>query len=142
MMADFEASGRRITPQRRAILGYVAGRSDHPSARQIHRGLSSRLPRPSLATVYNTLTALVELGLVREVDFEATDNRYDTNLEPHINLVCVRCGSICDVDHDLPIPPETIRSELGFEAVDFRIEYRGFCSRCRASGIADTGENR
>lgn len=142
MMAAFEASGRRITPQRRAILGYVAGRSDHPSARQIHRGLSSRLPRPSLATVYNTLTAMVGLGLVREVDFEATDNRYDTNLGPHINLVCVRCGSICDVDHDLPIPPEAIRSELGFEAVDFRIEYRGFCSRCRAPAATNRGEER
>jgi Fur family transcriptional regulator, peroxide stress response regulator len=141
-MAAFEASGRRITPQQRAILGYVAGRSDHPSARQIHRGLSSRLPRPSLATVYNTLTAMVELGLVREVDFEATDNRYDTNLEPHINLVCGRCGSICDVDHDLPIPPEAIRSELGFEAVDFRIEYRGLCSRCRAPRATNRGEER
>lgn len=142
MIAAFEASGRRITPQRRAILCYVAGRGDHPSARQIHRGLPSRLRRPSLATVYNTLTALVELGLIREVDFEATDNRYDTNLAPHINLVCVRCGSICDLDHDLPIPPEVIRSKLGFEAVDFRIEYRGFCSKCRASRTTDRGARR
>lgn len=78
MMAAFEASGRRITPQRRAMLDYVAGRSDHPSARQIHRGL--------------------------------------------------------------PIPPEAIRSELGFEAVDFRIEHRGLCSRCRVPGATNRGE--
>ena len=142
MMAAFEASGRRITPQRRAILGYVAGRSDHPSARQIHRGLSSLLPRPSLATVYNTLAALVELGLIREVDFEATDNRYDTNLAPHINLVCVRCGSIGDIDHDLPVPPAAIRSELGFEAVYFRIEYRGHCATCRVSRSTEPGAKR
>jgi Fur family peroxide stress response transcriptional regulator len=142
MIAAFAASGRRITPRRRAILGCVAGRSDHPSARQIHRDLSSRLPRPSLATVHNTLTALVARGLIREVDFEATDDRCDTDLAPHINLACVCCGSIGDVDHDLPVPPAAIRSGLGFEAVGFRIEYRGLCTRSQVSRSTEPGARR
>jgi Fur family peroxide stress response transcriptional regulator len=132
MIEAFKRSGRRITPQRHAIIDHLVGRTDHPSARQIYAHLSPRLASLSLATVYNTLAALVEQGLIREIDFEAADNRYDTNLAPHLNLVCVRCGTITDVDHELPMPPETIRSDLGFEVVESRLEYRGFCAACRA----------
>ena len=131
LIAALRESGRRITAQRRAILEYLTRRTDHPSPRQIYRDLSPRVPSLSLATVYNTLKALVEMGLIREIDFEAADNRYDPNLAPHINLVCVRCGSITDFDHELPIAPEELRSKLGFETVDFRIEYRGLCAGCR-----------
>jgi Fur family peroxide stress response transcriptional regulator len=132
MIEAFRTAGRRMTPQRRAILSYLAGRTDHPSARKIYRALSRRVPSLSLATVYNTLAALVDLGLVREIDFEATDNRYDTNLAPHLNLVCVRCSSILDFAHELPVPPETIRAVLGFEVHGVRLEYRGLCAACRA----------
>jgi Fur family peroxide stress response transcriptional regulator len=134
MTAAFKRSGRRMTPQRRAIIGHLAGRTDHPSARQIYAHLSPRLSSLSLATVYNTLATLVGQGLIREVDFEAADNRYDTNLAPHLNLVCIHCGTITDVHHELPLPRETIRVELGFEVVDSRFEYRGFCAACRAHG--------
>ena len=94
IVAALRAAGRRITPQRMAIVEYLAGRSDHPSARQIHHDLEDRMPSVSVATVYNTLASLVELGLLREVEFESADNRYDTNLAPHINLVCTACGAI------------------------------------------------
>ena len=132
MIEAFKRSGRRITPQRQAVIEYLAGRTDHPSVRQIYRHLSPRVSSLSLATVYNTLAALVDRGLVREIDFEAADNRYDTNLAPHVNLVCIRCGTITDVDHELPMPRETIRSEHGFEVVESRLEYRGYCAACRA----------
>jgi len=134
MNAAFRKSGRRMTPQRRAIVEHLACRVDHPSARQIYNHLSPRLSSLSLATVYNTLAALVDMGLVREIEFESADNRYDTNLAPHLNLVCVRCRSILDVEQELPAAPETIRSELGFEMSDFRLEYRGLCAACRAPG--------
>jgi Fur family peroxide stress response transcriptional regulator len=133
MIEAFRTTGRRMTPQRRAILSYLAGRTDHPSARKIYRTLSPREPSLSLATVYNTLAVLVDLGLVREIEFEAVDNRYDTNLAPHLNLVCVRCGSILDFEHGLPVSPDTIQAELGFEVVDVRLEYRGFCAACTAA---------
>ncbi len=124
-------AGFRITPQRVAVIRYLAGRTDHPSARQIFENLADSEPGLSLATVYNTLGTLVELGLIREMDFEAGDNRYDTNLAPHINLVCTMCGGIDDLDHELPVPPAELEERFGFEATDFRIEYRGMCAACR-----------
>lgn len=134
MNAAFRKSGRRMTPQRRAIVEHLACRIDHPSARQIYNHLSSRLSSLSLATVYNTLAVLVRLGLIREIEFEAADNRYDTNLAPHLNLVCVRCRSIQDVKLELPVAPETIRGEFGFEVHDVRFEFRGVCAACGTHG--------
>ena len=93
--------------------------------------------------VYNTLATLVNLGLIREMEFEATDNRYDTNLAPHMNLVCVLCGTIIDVDQRWPVSADTIRRSHGFEVVDLRVEGRGICAKCRADGnteIAHVGE--
>jgi len=133
MIETLRDAGFRLTRQRVTIIDRLAGREDHPSAREIYRGLLNTFPRTSLATVYNTLRTLVELGLVREMDFEAADNRYDTNVGPHINLVCTVCGAITDFDHELPVSPEEIRGQLGFEAVDCRMEYRGVCARCLAA---------
>jgi len=142
IVAALRAAGRRITPQRMAIVEYLAGRSDHPSARQIHRELEVRSSGVSLATVYNTLASLVELGLLREVGFESADNRYDTNLAPHINLVCTVCGTIVDLDHDPPMSAREIRNRVGFETTEIRMESRGICKSCRTLGFIPSDNHR
>ncbi len=86
----------------------------------------------SLATVYNTLATLVELGLLKELEFEAEDNRYDTNVSPHINLVCTSCGEISDFERRPPVSSDEIRKALGFETTGIRMEYQGICARCRS----------
>jgi Fur family peroxide stress response transcriptional regulator len=133
LVAALRGAGRRVTPQRQVILEYLGGRTDHPSAGQIHRNLTGRVPSLSLATVYNTLATLTELGLVREIEFDGADNRYDTNLAPHVNLVCVRCGDIMDYQRELPVRPDEIRSATGFEVVTCRVEYRGLCATCSSA---------
>jgi Fur family peroxide stress response transcriptional regulator len=120
----------RITRQRMSIIKFIAERPDHPNAQQIHREINTGERGISLATIYNTLKTLVENNLIKEIDFEDNDNRYDTNLEPHINLVCTVCGSISDYNLDLPISPDEIKIQKGFITTDFRIEYRGVCTQC------------
>lgn len=141
-MATLRAAGCRITRPRLAIVEFLAGRPDHPSARQIHGRLSEREPHLSIATVYNTLSTLVELGLVREVEFESADNRYDTNLAPHINLVCILCGAIADLDQEPPMSAREIHERIGFEITEMRMEYRGVCAACRARGAGGGARER
>jgi Fur family peroxide stress response transcriptional regulator len=131
IVAALRSAGRRITLQRMAILEHLAGRSDHPSARQIHNELEDLKVHVSLATVYNTLASLVELGLLKEVEFESVDNRYDTNLASHINLVCTSCGAIVDVDHEPPLSAREIQDRTGFDTSEIKIEYCGTCKSCR-----------
>lgn len=121
-----------MTRQRLAIIQYLAGRDDHPSVRQIFEALKNGESRMSLATVYNTLATLVDLDLLEEMEFEAADNRYDTNLSPHINLVCTVCGSITDLNRKPPASADEIRKTLGFETTGIRIEYQGICAACRS----------
>lgn len=130
MIKTLKDAGYRITNQRMSIINFIAKRTDHPSAQQIHREINSKVRGISLATIYNTLKTLVETNLIKEIDFEDSDNRYDTNLEPHINLVCTHCGSIADFNLNLPISPAEIKIKKGFITTGYRIEYRGVCAQC------------
>lgn len=123
--------GSRMTGQRTAIVEFLAGRGDHPSARQIYENVRVREPKISLTTVYNTLKTLVAKGLIREIEFNEVENRFDTNIVPHANLVCSGCGGIIDFDQPLPFPVDQVLRETGFEAHEFRVEYRGVCRACR-----------
>jgi Fur family peroxide stress response transcriptional regulator len=129
--AAIHASGRRLTRQRQAIIEYLARRVDHPSARQVFTAVRAGDSRISLATIYNTLSTLVELGFIKEIEFEAEDNRYDTNVSPHINLVCSMCGSITDFDRKPPVSADEIRATFGFDTTGIRMEYHGMCASCR-----------
>ena len=130
MIQELRHAGYRLTRQRLAIVGQMAGRPDHPSVKQIYSELNEAQPEISLATVYNTLNALVDLSLLREVEFEDADNRFDTNLSPHINIICLKCGNIVDYNVNLPLKPAKLARENGFKTVDCRMEYRGICHTC------------
>jgi len=121
-----------MTRQRRAIIEYLAASHHHPSARQVFATVQAGESQMSLATVYNTLATLVGLGLLKEMEFEAGDNRYDTNVSPHINLVCTACGVITDFDGKPPVSTDEIRKALGFETTGIRMEYQGVCAPCKS----------
>jgi Fur family peroxide stress response transcriptional regulator len=132
MEKALRTTGCRITPQRKAVLDYLTSTDAHPSARQVYQEAKKTYPGISLATVYNTLDKLVKLGLVKVIDFEAMDNRHETNLTPHINLICKLCGKIQDFREDAPLQTKKVEEEVGFEVVDYRMEYYGKCAECRA----------
>jgi Fur family peroxide stress response transcriptional regulator len=131
ILKELKIAGYRITKQRHTIIEIIADRQDHPSVRQIYNKIALNNPDISLATVYNTLNMLVDMKLLKELDFEKTDNRYETNLAPHINLVCTNCGNIIDFDYDLPVGPDIIREKEGFVTKEHRMEYRGICKTCQ-----------
>ena len=131
MTRAFRESGHRITRQREAIFEYLCRPgTGHPSARQIYEHLGGEQAGISVATVYNTLGALVRLGLVKIIEFESGDNRYETNLSPHVNLICLSCRKITDLDVGSSIHVECAREKSGFEVKDFRLEYYGRCAEC------------
>lgn len=131
MEQALRAAGCRITRQRSAILEYLASTDSHPSARQVYRDVKRVVPDVSLATVYNTLGTLVRVNLLKLIDFESMDNRYDRDPGPHINLICTVCGGIQDFGWGFPIPPEEVREKAGFDVRDVRMEYYGECDGCR-----------
>ncbi|MCP4896227.1 MAG: transcriptional repressor [bacterium] len=123
-------AGCRLTRQRRTILHHLSTREDHPTARQVYQALCRTNSTLSLATVYNTLNMLTEVGAIRHLDCASSDCRYDTNLDPHVNLVCSRCGGIEDFEYPLPVEFDEVFRSAGFQTKDARIEYHGVCAAC------------
>jgi len=114
----------------------------HLTVDEIHRLARSGLPELSVATVYNTLTELRDLGEVLELTSPGGGpKRYDPNLE-HQHLVCVDCGEMRDVH---PANEETLsvpRAErAGFEIFDVQITFHGRCRECNVR-LARTGSRR
>ncbi len=68
--SQMRASGLKLTPQRFAVLDYLSRSRAHPTAEQIRCDLNRRFPRASRATVYNTLNALCEAGVVNAIYLE------------------------------------------------------------------------
>jgi Fur family peroxide stress response transcriptional regulator len=85
----------------------------------------------SLATVYKTLQILKESGLIQELDFPQNQTRFDAYLKPHINLVCLRCGNIQDLDN--PVAQELVKrvtAATKFIPASQRLDVYGICEKC------------
>jgi len=126
-------SGRRITDQRRIICEYLANCRTHPTASRIYAELAVVHPEISRATVYNTLNALQDLGALVEISFGDGHVHYETNADPHVNLVCLRCHRIVDVPIKSPLESEEGAAwrQTGFWPVTVKMEVYGFCAECQ-----------
>jgi Fe2+ or Zn2+ uptake regulation protein len=74
-------------------------------------------------------------GLIQELEFYDTDNRYDINVSDHINLICTTCGKITDFMSDVPSFSKRVEKETGFKPARMRFEYYGICRNC--AGLND-----
>jgi Fur family peroxide stress response transcriptional regulator len=130
-------AGLKATPQRLAILRALAGDETHPTAQELFDRLRSDFPTLSVATVYNTLSALTRMQ--RCVPLELGGPlRFDPNVSAHDHAVCERCGGIRDV----PPPAEVSAANGGMTpaaceptVTGFRVRrveriYRGLCAQC------------
>jgi Fur family peroxide stress response transcriptional regulator len=132
LIEGLRASGAKITAQRIAICDWLLHTNTHPTATAVYEAIQDEFPTMSLATVYNTLSLLEDLGLLHEVA-RAEDGsvRYDRTTTPHVNLVCTRCGQIVDL-HNLDLSP-LVRSSatLGFQLQNSNLIAYGLCADCR-----------
>ncbi len=124
--------GFKVTPQREEIVDILAHDRSHPGAMAIYRQARKKNPKISLSTVYLTLSLLKELQLIKELEFDERENRYDANIANHVNLVCAGCGRIEDFVETLHISAEKIAEQTGFRTHDTRLEYYGYCRNCAA----------
>lgn len=126
--------GWRLTAQRRVVAEVLAGEHIHLTADAVYSRAQLRLPEISLATVYNTLNELVDMGEVLEISTGEGPKRYDPNTTAaHHHLYCIECGALRDVNPDgadrLGLPHN---EQHGFELLDVDIVFRGRCPDCQA----------
>jgi Fur family peroxide stress response transcriptional regulator len=136
MLKELREKGLKITPQRLAIIEVVVAMRDlHPSASVVYREAKKMRKSLSLSTTYATLNQLSAHGIIRTLQFDNTENRYDANLEEHINLICDGCGKILDYEASAPADPGEVEKKTGFSVTNTRLEYYGYCEECRKKGM-------
>jgi Fur family transcriptional regulator, ferric uptake regulator len=131
---------RRNTPQRRVVLEELCQMNSHPTAAELYAVVRRRLPRISLGTVYRNLEVLHEDGKIGKMEFAGGESRFDGTIEPHDHLRCTECGWIQDIfPEDSGSRPTAPAEMAGFVVTGYRLEYQGFCPRCR-NGQSFTGQ--
>ena len=125
--------GYKATPQRIAICRIALNSRAHPSAQQVYAEVKKIHPTVSLATVYKTLEVLRDLDLVQEINFPKGQARFDCYMKPHINLICLKCGAITDLD-DMTVEDITrkVAAATKFKPTGQRMDVYGICQKCNA----------
>jgi len=132
----FAQHNLRCTKQRRAIYGALTASRCHPTADELYRQVLDTLPGVSLATVYNTLEAFTDAGMITKLP-DAGHNgsaRYDAHSEPHTHLRDRCTGVVADAPDDISkmildhVPQQvldTIRERTGFAVDEVQVELVG-----------------
>ncbi len=117
-----------MTRQRAAILEVIRAEPRHYTAEEIFHLAQKILPTISRATVYNNLNAMADEHLIRRICMEDADV-YDRSFEPHVHLVCRKCGGIKDMR--LEGLAEQLEGALGqtVSSYEFKVDY--VCEGCR-----------
>ncbi|HLB05089.1 MAG TPA: transcriptional repressor [Thermodesulfobacteriota bacterium] len=131
----YDRKGFKLTPQRLAILRYLEKEKGHPSAENIYMALKKDCPTISIATVYNTLQALQDMGEIREIVIDPERKHYCCRVEPHHHIICTECRKIYDIFADysqgLELPDEFRKK---FKVTSAQVVYYGICNECREKG--------
>jgi Fe2+ or Zn2+ uptake regulation protein len=124
-------SGYTLTSQRRAVLEALSKAKGHPSAEDVYLIVKRENPRVALGTVYQALSVLEEVGVIGSKHWAESPTRYDLNVEPHLDIRCVRCGEVSEVPGvALGAVEEQIRDNTPYRVTHSAMVVEGLCPAC------------
>ncbi|HHW49163.1 MAG TPA: transcriptional repressor [Clostridiaceae bacterium] len=118
----------RLSHQRLKVLEYLDHNRIHPTVEQIYEGLHDEIPTLSKTTIYNTLNALTESGLVKVLTIEDNETRYDIRTDAHGHFKCTACGEI--YDFEVNMDSLEIQGLNGFRVYSRDMYFSGICPKC------------
>jgi Fur family peroxide stress response transcriptional regulator len=92
------SKGVRVSHHRAKILDLLTTHKGHLSARQVHESIVREIPSLSRTTVYNSLGALAEKGLIGTVAVPGGETRYEYTEHEHCHFFCTECKAIIDME--------------------------------------------
>lgn len=125
----------RPTRQRAAVTEALSRNDEFRSAQEIHELVTSSGEKVGLATVYRTLAALAEAGLVDVLRTEEGESVYRrcAATHHHHHLVCRSCGATVEVEGPaVEAWTEAVGREHGYTGMSHELELFGTCPRCSA----------
>jgi len=130
-MSRLVAAGGRRTPSRQAIIEVLLTSDEHLTAEEIAERVQQKLPIVTLSTVYRTLSALEEIGVLDHTHLGHGRAVYHLVESEHQHLFCERCGQVIE------LPPRKLDSfarmlskDFGFELDRRHFAIGGLCNDC------------
>jgi Fur family iron response transcriptional regulator len=121
-------AGLRPTRQRVTLAGLLIGdgKHRHVTAESLFDAAKSQGEAVSLATVYNTLRAFCDVGLLQEVTVDGSKSYFDTNTGDHPHFYWEDDGKLTDAPADQLVIAQVPNAPEGAEiaSVDVVIRLR------------------
>ncbi len=133
--------GMRRTGQRDVIVEAAFANDDHFTAEELMEKARRIDPKTSRATLYRTISLLVECGLLREIDLGKDERVYDPNFldsPDHSHLICIDCGKVLEFeDENTAVLIDCITRRLGFRPASKSMRIEACCDRLRSDGMCE-----
>ncbi len=133
---QLKSKGVRPSYHRIKVLEYMHLQGGHPTAEDIFHALSPHIPSLSKVTIYNTLHTFVETGLVRAVEIDDAQLRYDITLDDHGHFLCEACGNIYNFPVDIDLV--SVEGLNQFKIKQKNIYFKGLCPNCVDQRVTQT----
>ncbi|MDD4564071.1 MAG: Fur family transcriptional regulator [Eubacteriales bacterium] len=125
---ELKRNNIRISYQRLKVLEYLVNHKCHPTVEQIYSSLNKDIPTLSKTTIYSTLNTLADAGMIRVINIEDHETRYDATIENHGHFKCESCGEIYDFNIDMDL---LVTKDLkNFKILDKNVYFKGVCPDC------------
>ena len=133
-----QSKGLRNTPQRDVIVEAIFSSEEHFNADELWERVRKTQSKSSRATVYRTITLLVEAGLLHEIDLGDDQKTYDPNFvesPAHNHLVCIDCGKVVEFeDENIRIMNDCAATRLGYRSQKQSLKIEACCEKLRLNG--------
>src|SRR3954452_20055248 len=127
------ARGERMTSPRKAVLAVLAASGGHLGAEDVVTRVADVDARVHRASVYRTLDALCDLGVVQHVHIGhgATAYHLVRGGDVHVHAQCSSCGAVIDMPVDvLEVARTRMGQEAGFVLDPTHVALSGTCAAC------------
>src|SRR5438132_11996949 len=123
---------QRFTGQQRDMVRFIFAQHNHFDAEQLIDNMKRSGLQVSRATVYRTLTKLVDAGLLRRLELgPRMFYEHDYGYPQHEHMYCQKCGKVIEFQN--PAVEMIIRDVCqrhAFQTGDHIFVIRGICSEC------------
>ncbi|HEX2851228.1 MAG TPA: transcriptional repressor [Acidimicrobiales bacterium] len=137
ILADVRASGGRMTTARRALVTALVAADGHVTADDLAEVVQRNHPDVHRSTIYRTLDALEQLGIVDHVHLGHGRAVYHLTDDRHQHLVCEACGHVTEAPDELfAALAAALRTEYGFVIRPNHFAVLGRCRACAAAPVS------
>ena len=135
----FDLKGLRMTHPRQVILDAAfSDQGAHFTADELFAKAKALDNKASRATLYRTLTLLVDSGLLHEIDLGKGVTSYDPNFidsPDHNHLICIDCAEVIEFeDQHISVLGDCVTRRLGFTSANKTIQIKAKCETLRRTG--------